>query len=471
MQCCERELEAGGRPVVYTNRKVIRRQLSDRLSQYGVEHGVRASGVKPKYYEPVQVASIDTERVRSLNPEHPLELHESTLVIIDEAHSNTATAATEILDRHDVFTLGLTATPVNLATLYDELEILITNSEARKRGVIVPCDVFSPSEIDMDGVDLNADGEYVQSQMQGRFDNVKWAVLGSIIEHYNILNPLRTPTILFPPGVPESRWLAEDLTKNGIATEHIGAGTTEANRELIFGRFATGETKIITSYGVLIEGWDGPAEHAILCRPVASTSVYIQLVGRILRWREGKTHATLQEHVGAWHRPGLGSPNQDRDWKLTDTNKSIAKTQRDAFSKHPDEPGAEKEPVRCSKCSRPLTSRTDEDYTCVCGNRFVKSQRRVIQLDGTLEKKIGNATKRKPRKDDTFFYRSAIFMAIHSGKTVAQAYGYAMTLKRKHTGNPGDYISRQECSIYIPERTSEKWLRLAEEVYPWAKKK
>lgn len=479
----ERELENGGRPIVYTNRRVIRQQLTDRLDKYDVRHGVRAAGIMPRFDLSAQVSSIDTERHRSLNPYHPWGVYDATLVIVDEAHSNKAGTAQKLFDQHEeqgAFIVGFTATPVGLGfeyqaanglrRFYDELLILITNSELRARGVIVPCDVFAPSEIDMDGVDLNADGDYVRTQVEARFEGVKWAVLANVVEYYRKLNPTLEPTVLFPPGVPESRWFAEHLTSKGIPAVHIDADTRDEDRAKAFQDHQSGEIKIITSYGVLQEGWDAPwAKHAILCRPVAAVTTYVQLVGRVLRSAPGKDRATLQDHVGAWHRPGLGSPNQDREWKLEDTNGSISKEEKKSFEDRP--ANEDREPARCPNCSRVLKVQVRDGYKCVCGHVFKKSVRMVIQLDGKLERKLGSVTKRKTPKDDTYFYRSAIFAACKFGGTVGQVYGIAMKEKRRLTGNPDARIDRADCNIFIPERDDPRWHKMAKDVYPWACRK
>lgn len=479
----ESEIARGGRPIVYTNRRVIRQQLTDRLDKYEVAHGVRAAGIMPRFDLSAQVSSIDTERHRSLNPYHPWDVYDATLVIVDEAHSNKAATAQKLFDQHEqqgAFILGFTATPVGLGfeydsvngrrRFYDELMILIRNSELRARGVIVPCDVFAPSEIDMDGVDLNADGDFVRKQVEARFEGVKWAVLSNVVENYRKLNPLLEPSVLFPPGVPESRWFAQHLTEKGIPTVHIDAETRDGDREQAFVDHKSGKIKVIASYGVLQEGWDAPwARHAILCRPVAAVTTYVQLIGRVLRSAPNKERATLQDHVGAWHRPGLGSPNQDREWKLEDTNGSISKTEKQNFENR--EANEDKEPARCPKCSRVLKARASDGYQCCCGYTFKKSVRMVIQLDGNLERKLGSVTKRKAPKDDTYFFRAAIFAGVQSGRTVGQVFGIAMNSKRNTTGDTEAVIDRTKCGIFIPERDDPRWHKMAKDVYPWAMKK
>jgi len=297
--------------------------------------------------------------------------------------------------------------------------------------------------------------------------------MGSLVEHYYALNPLRKPTVLFAPGVPESRWIAEYLSRphslNGlryepISTAHIDAETTESERTEIFEQFRTGEIQILSNYGILQEGWDAPfAEHAILCRPVASVTTYVQMVGRILRAAEGKTRATLQDHVGAWWRHGLGSPNIDRIWRLEDTNRSISKA--DKQTRETREAGEEKDPGRCPKCNRVLAVKT-HGFVCLCGHVFKRSTRTIIQVNGTLKRQQGSPTKRKPPKTDTDYFRSALYGAVRSGQTVGQAYFNACRRKREATGNPDATILRRNCDIAIPFQEDNAWRQKVATIYP-----
>jgi superfamily II DNA or RNA helicase len=66
---------------------------------------------------------------------------------------------------------------------------------------------------------------------------------------------------------------------------------------------------------IISEGTDIPSVGgAILMRPTASLSLYLQMVGRALRPAPGKTEALILDHVGNVHRHGL--PTDERTWTL-----------------------------------------------------------------------------------------------------------------------------------------------------------
>lgn len=479
------ELDRGGRTIVYSNRRVVIDQISERLVDRGIEFGFRASGKKPNLSLPVQISSIDTERHRSLNKYHPWEIYNATLVLVDEAHSNKAATARRILDAHEkqgAFIVGLTATPVDLGfkyetedgterRMYDELLVMARQSEMRKAGVLVGCLVYAPNEIDCSDLDVtNSTNDYSSVKVQQRFNNVKWTVVGSVIETMRELNPELYGIVLFPPGVPESRWFVSQLKEQGISAVHIDADTTSDDRQAAFRDHKDGDISVICSYGVIAEGWDAPwARHCVFCRPTISPTVYIQIVGRVLRAYPGKEHAILQDHVGAWWKPGLGSPNQDREWKMEDTNGAIVKTVKEAreFPDDFDKKEEKQEGARCPKCNMILKHRPSEGFVCKCGHTFKRSQRMIIERDGKLVRRIGRATKKKPVRDDTYFYRKAVFQAANSGRTVGQTYGLACILKSKHLGIEKAKIDTDKVKLFVPSRDSDQWHRKACVVYPW----
>lgn len=480
----EEELAAGGRPIVYTNRKIIRDQLESSMRRWGIDVGVRASGVKPDLKQPAQVSSIPTEASRSLSKYHPWELHKSTLVLIDEAHENKGPVARAIMDSHEANgakIIGFTATPVDMGfnyeqedgtvrRLYDHLENLVYNSELRHRNVIVPIDVFAPSEINYRGVSLKADGEYVQTKCRQTFNDVKWAAFGNAYDSLLELNPRIDPFVIVAPGVPESRWIAKEFSKKGLAVEHIDADTPDLNRDAILNDLKNGVIHGVSQYSILGVGWDAPfLKHMINLRGTKSPIVWIQNTSRVGRAQAGKTRATVQDHSGCWVEPGLGSPNADRHWKLEDTIRVIKHRAIGALTPPPDgSDPPEREPAICKKCSRVLKGDRGGNFKCVCGHKFRGRARMIIGLDGKLTRKVGTLVKPPKKKNDTYFFRQAVYAICKSGGTVGQAYGYANRLKKDSTKDKSEYISRDDCSIPIPQKHEPEWKMKASVVYPWA---
>lgn len=449
------------RPVlILTNRKILLEQASSTFCTLDIEHGLIASQYATDAGRLVQVASVQTLDSWVFKREQ-MPLPKASVVLVDEAHSNASGVALKIIEHYkaqDAIVIGMTATPVGLKGIYSRLVDGGSYSELRDDGRLVPCDVFAPSEPDMEGVKI-VKGEFSKEQMRERVRECN--IFGDIYDNWRSLNPFATPTVVFAPGVKESRHIVEDIfRKAGVSAEHVDADTEPNEREDIFGRFADGRLKVVSSFGVLREGWNAPcAQHGILAQPCASLKGYIQIAGRILRAHPGKDRATLQDHAGAFWRHG--HPDDDRNWSLDDTDSSIAKK-----VKRDKEQGKEREPICCPKCS---FVRKGGPKCPTCGFEHEKSVRHVRMKDGTLRKMTGPVVKQKRAKQQTDHLRTAIFQAAASGKTVGQMVGM-FNAKAKEDGRPLLHESEIH-GIYVPPRDSVKWTLRAEDVYPWANRR
>lgn len=446
----------GKRMAIFTNRKILTTQASGTLSRFDVSHGVMAAGHDPSVFRDVQVCSLQTISKRVFQRQKDgrqdaWELPNVDEVHIDEAHSNTAETARAVIDHYkflNVPVVGWTATPVGLAGIYEKLIIAGTNSELRKCGALVRCDVYAPTEPDMRGVKFNAVGEYVLNGMRKRV--MQCTVFGDVFDNWKRLNPFALPTLLWAPGIDESRWFVDQWKRKGVTAAHIDGDTPEEERKEIFEASKEGRITVLSSCGVLREGFDAPhIAHGILCQPCGGLSTFLQIVGRILRAHEGKDLAILQDHAGAWHRHG--SPNADREWDLNDTDKSISEKKRKQR-----EQGEDPEPICCPKCGgvRKIGP------TCpFCGHEHVKSCRYVRMTDGTLKKMLGPVVKKKAPKDpDQEAWKQALYAAARSNRTLDQARG----IFKKNTGR---YVPLGLQNM--PPEGSQDWNRRAGDVYPW----
>jgi superfamily II DNA or RNA helicase/intein/homing endonuclease len=93
--CVENQLRA----VLYTNRKLLREQLSAGLNAAGIDHGVRAAGHALDCWQGIQVSSIQTEDRRVFKT-GAWELHDANIVLVDEAHMHKSGVSVKIIDAH-----------------------------------------------------------------------------------------------------------------------------------------------------------------------------------------------------------------------------------------------------------------------------------------------------------------------------------------------------------------------------------
>ena len=314
---------------VYTDRIMLRSQLSKGLTDVGLDHGIRASGVEPALLRTIQLCMMQTEGSRSLDNERR-EVHPAELVIIDEAHKMAAGTMTALDEEHlrlkpERIKLGFTATPLGIGHFYDELIVAGTNSELRDCGALLLADHRGVNEPDTKWIGKVAvDGGECGIASSKRTEYAH-RVFGSVTEHIPIYNPELLPMLLFAPGVAESKWFAQELSRHNIPSAHIaGDGiwvdgeeldATDDNRQMILERHKAGEIKCICNRFVMREGIDAPwIYHGIFATVFGSLTSYLQAGGRLLRNHPSMDHIMIQDHGGNYHRHG--SLNADREWDL-----------------------------------------------------------------------------------------------------------------------------------------------------------
>lgn len=91
-------------------------------------------------------------------------------------------------------------------------------------------------------------------------------------------------TAAFCPTVASTEALRDALISRDVAAELVVGATDDDEREAIYGRLATGVTRVLVNVMVAAESFDCPAiECIMLCRPTKNPGLYMQMVGRGLR--------------------------------------------------------------------------------------------------------------------------------------------------------------------------------------------
>lgn len=418
--------ERDWRTSLYTNRTMLLDQIADTLRNAGINFGIRASGHDQAFSLPVQLSMIQTEEER-VYKQAVWHLHNADLVLIDECHNQGGDIAQKIIKDHACRVVGVTATPLEIGHIYTKLIVAGHNSDLRKCGAHVPCYTFGPDEPDTWSLKRQATGEFKEG------DIVKVimtpTIFGRVLEHYERYNPEHKPTILFAPGVKESIWFAERFEEAGIRAAHIDGKkiyldgelfpNSQELRDRIRRESEDGSIKVICNRFVMREGIDFPwLAHCIFATVFGAPTSFLQAGGRLLRSYPGLDRVTLQDHGGNWWRHG--SLNADRDWDLSQTNRSVAEAREQRIREK-----REPEPILCVKCG---AVRMHGPRCATCGHESTKKSRPVIQKDGTLKMMHGDIL--KPRKvktePDTQKKWESIFWRARkskNGMTFAQAEG------------------------------------------------
>lgn len=322
----------GSKVLILAHRDTLIKQASNKLRDYGVMHGVIMAGFTPNNQALVQVGSVQTlvrrlEKIR-FKPD---------LIIIDEAHLSAAKSYLKIIEHwDDARVIGFTGSPCRLDNkplgidsggIYDELIQGISIRELIDRGFLVQPKYYGAAqELDFSGIKKSM-GDFKTDDLALLVDKPK--ITGDAVEHYKrICNG--TPAVAWCVTVAHAQHVADEFNAQGVKAVMLCGQDDSATRDRVLGQLETGEVKVVTFVGILIEGVDCPAIGAIiLLRPTMSLASYLQVVGRGLRPHTNpvtgikKEYCHVLDHSSMWSRHGLA--DEEREWDLNGEVKRAGK--------------------------------------------------------------------------------------------------------------------------------------------------
>lgn len=317
--------KSSGRVIVLANRKQLVHQFAAALRAAGLDVGIAQGENTAGLHHRVVVCSIDTIHARSYTFE------DVALFIIDEAH---AVAGSEkyrtLLFRYNrVPVIGLSATPfarglgkpypeLRGAPLFEELVVGATVQQLVDGEFLTDLEIYAPSKPDMAGAKLTRTPEGEQDYRQADIDEAtdRPELVGDIVRHWLTLAAGRK-TIAFASSIAHSKHIVEQFQAAGVTAEHLDCYMDDDTRADILGRFERGDFTVLSNVALLSEGFDVPDTACmILARPTRSLTRFLQMVGRVLRPADGKTHALLLDHSGSVER--IGHPFDDLPLALCD---------------------------------------------------------------------------------------------------------------------------------------------------------
>lgn len=421
--CIEDWTAQGLKTILYTNRKALLEQLDETLTKHGIDFGVQAAGYdEGEAFAPVQLASMQTVHQR-VTKKQKWGLFPADRVLVDEAHVQTGDMARSLLGAHyaaGAAIVGFTATPIELAELYDHLILAGSSQELRDCGALVLAHHYGPDEPDMRAVKGVKEGEELSAK-QASSAMMRPGLFGRIWTWFEKLNPEHKPTICFGPDVAGSRWIAEQFVKRGVTAAHIDGeevwvnGKTEkasrTSRADVFEQSKDGRLTVICNRFVLREGIDAPwLAHGIFATVFGSLQSYLQSGGRLLRAHPGIESVTIQDHGGNWWRHG--SLNEDRAWDLGTSAHAAYALRADRLRK------GERQPRLCPNCRRVLNSNKCRVEFGGCGwegGDKARVVRAVVTSDGQMKELSGDVFKPRrvtARNDGKAIWKRMYFRAL-----------------------------------------------------------
>jgi len=226
------------------------------------------------------------------------------LIITDECHHAAAASYQKVYAAFpDALQLGVTATMargdgVGLGSVWEEVVFSRSLLWMISRGYL--SDVKAV-RIDVAGLDMGSvktsRGDYQAGQLG---EAMEAAGAEKVIARAYKEHAADRQGVVFTPTVATAEETAAALNMADIPSAAISGETPGPERRLIFEEFRTGQVQVLVNCMVLTEGFDAPwASCAVIARPTQSNSLYIQMVGRVLRPYPGKSDALVLDLVGA----------------------------------------------------------------------------------------------------------------------------------------------------------------------------
>jgi len=217
-------------------------------------------------------------------------------LVLDECHHYRAEQWGAVAQMYPVHTVGLTATPqradgLGLGSMFDSMVVSASYTQLREDGHLADCEVLRP-----DGPLMS--NEVAQSPIQAYCNNA-----------------MGRHAFLFAKSVKDAEQFARDFREAGVRAAVVTGKTDKETRRKRLQAFAEGTIQVLCNVFVLTEGVDIPrADVCILTRGCSHASIYLQMVGRILRPFPGKGKALLIDLPGVSHEHGL--PGEDVKYSL-----------------------------------------------------------------------------------------------------------------------------------------------------------
>jgi superfamily II DNA or RNA helicase len=141
-------------------------------------------------------------------------------------------------------------------------------------------------QIDVDTLDLSrvkkAGGDYTAKSLGEALERAGAPEIVKQVIHKQAAD--RRSVLVFMPTVSLAQETAEALTASGLTAGVVHGATPREERLRTYDRFRRGEMRVLVNCMVLTEGADFPfADCAVIARPTRNETLFIQMVGRVLR--------------------------------------------------------------------------------------------------------------------------------------------------------------------------------------------
>ncbi len=306
--------------LVVAHRIELLDQIAASLKNYGIPCGFIQGTREQHLWQRVQVGSILS--LISERNEMNVRRCNFNYIIVDEAHHTLADSYKRLFDIFpEAKKLGVTATPwrMNHESFTSMYQTLITTPQVKwfiQQHLLSDFDYVSvkpDSNIQklVNSIDVAATGDFVNDALSEAFDNQR--IRSKLYDSFHKYASDRKG-IVYAINKQHARNIAELYSSKGYVSVNIDCDTPKDERERLINEFKAGTIQVLVNVELFTEGFDCPDVSFIqLARPTRSLALYLQQVGRGLRYVEGKEKTIFIDNVGLYNYFGL--PDANRKWQ------------------------------------------------------------------------------------------------------------------------------------------------------------
>ena len=246
------------------------------------------------------------------------------LMIVDEAHHAPAAGWERFIEQWPGKVVGMTATPWRLSKkegfdhLFDRLICGPQVADLQSNGDLCEATVKAPShEERIRGGKLDQYGDYTQRGIELANSDRPDVMTARALKFWQEHAQDRKKTILYAVSVNHARKLKGLFDEQGIPTGIVLGSTDQKQEERnkAIAEFRDSSLEVLINVAVVTEGFDVPeASCIVITRPTLSLALFMQMVGRGLRSKDGGGDCLILDLAD--NTKAHGFPETRREWKL-----------------------------------------------------------------------------------------------------------------------------------------------------------
>ena len=327
-QLLKGHLTSGRKAVWVTHRRELTEQTCNRLLGANVSARVERSWKTdepdaPAVPESVVILMDRTLANRTADNYVWSKYDSDDLMVVDEVHHAPAPGWERAIKQWPGQVVGMTATPWRLSKtegfdhLFDTLICGPQVKDLQSDGYLCNAKVIAPPhEHRILGGKPDRYGEFTQDGIELANSDRPDVMTARALKFWQEHAGDRKKTIVYAVSVNHARNLKALFDEEGVrAGLVLGAPQPQAERNQAIEEFKDGDLEVLINVVVVTEGFDVPeASCIVITRPTLSLALFMQMVGRGLRSKDGGGDCMILDLADNTTRHGL--PEKNRKWSL-----------------------------------------------------------------------------------------------------------------------------------------------------------